>query len=102
MKKAINKKLFKRRVTPKKKLAKTNAAPKKGEVKTAENECISEKGGGKNCGRTQGPGSREKPKRRYGIIPVGETGSADGRAIWRFAGIVQRPRCGFGECGRVA
>src|SRR5258708_34406397 len=34
MKKAINKKLFKRRVTPKKKLPKTNAAPKKGEVKT--------------------------------------------------------------------
>jgi hypothetical protein len=38
MKKAINKKLFKRRVTPKKKLAKlakTSAAPKKAEVKTA-------------------------------------------------------------------
>ena len=30
------------------------------------------------------------------------TGSAVGRAIGRFAGIVQRPRCGFGECGRVA
>jgi hypothetical protein len=35
MKKAINKKLVKRRVTPKKKLAKTNKVPKKAEVKTA-------------------------------------------------------------------
>ena len=35
MKRPINKKLVKRRVTPKSKLAKTNAAPKKAEVKTA-------------------------------------------------------------------
>ena len=35
MKKAINKKLVKRRATPKKKMAKTKAAPKKTEVKTA-------------------------------------------------------------------
>ena len=35
MKKAINRKLSKRRVTRKKKLAKANAAPKKAELKTA-------------------------------------------------------------------
>ena len=35
MKKPINKKLVRRRATPRKKLAKTNAAPKKAEVKTA-------------------------------------------------------------------
>jgi hypothetical protein len=50
----------------------------------------------------QGNFHQGKPKRGYGGIRTGGTGSAVGRAIGRFAGIVQRPKGGFGERGRVA
>src|ERR1039458_6248612 len=70
-----------------------------------------EKGGGENEGRpnrredgerAQETDSGKKPERGYSGIPTERPGSQFGPAIGRFTGIVQRRRCGFGECRRVA
>ena len=98
-KKAVKKKLAKKRVTPKKKLAKKKAAPKRAEAKT--------KVGGK---RTTGGERADAIKKRIrgksqSVHTVAFTPArlgARSSELSRVAGIVQRSRCGFGECGRVA
>src|ERR1035441_6078514 len=94
------KKLDKKRDVPKKKSARKKPAPKKAAVK---NEARPQQNNRREDGeRTQETGSGKKPERGYRGIPTGGPGSEFGPAIGRFAGIVQRRRCRFGECRRVA
>src|SRR6267143_1861585 len=46
---------------------------------------------------------KKAPPRKAEVkTKAGSKKTTGGQAIGRFAGIVQHPRCGFGECGRVA
>src|ERR1700686_2114708 len=58
-------------------------------------EACFEKGGGENEGHRQEDGRCEACEFLQEAIAIGG-------AIGRFAGIIQRRDCGFGECGRVS
>jgi hypothetical protein len=99
MRKAVKnkEKMAKSRVSPKKKLTRKKAAPRKAEEKTkADDKKITV---GKTAGalKKQVRGkSQSVDTEAFGLEGLG------GRAIGGFAGIVQYPKCEFGECRRVA
>jgi hypothetical protein len=86
MKRTIKKKLAKKRVTPGKKFAKKKVAPKKTEMKT------------KVGGKTMGALTKQVWEKSQSVDTVAFALERPG-ARSRFAGIVQRPRCRFGQCG---
>src|SRR6266404_6243374 len=97
MKKTAKKKLAMKSEGPKNKLAKKKAAQKKTVVKT---KAVGKKTIG---GKTVNALKKQVREKRKSVDTVAFLPEEPvGPAIGRFAGIVQRPRCGFGECRRVA
>jgi hypothetical protein len=98
MKKASKKKLAMKNKTRKKELAK-KAAQKKATVKT---KAVGKKTiGVKTATALKKQVGAKSPERGYGGILTGRIRRAF-RPIGRSAGIIQRLRCGFGECRRLA